>query len=178
MCGSCSTAAREEWAIASEAISSNSPARTCAACRRICRTKILAYFTEGTKYFNDYVEAVKLGPGLRARNRRIMMDNIISAMRHSGELPPFTASCRRSTATTTTLSARSTTARTCYHTQGRCPRRDAANSASSLEAWERDRTSSRAREPGKLRELQPRSGPRHVSRGEAKRRFTVQDHSA
>jgi tRNA-splicing ligase RtcB len=53
--------------------------------------KDLAYFTEGTKYFADYVEAVSWAQDYARWNRRIMMDNVISAIRHSGELPPFTA---------------------------------------------------------------------------------------
>jgi tRNA-splicing ligase RtcB len=51
----------------------------------------LAYFEEGSKYFSDYVEAVGWAQEYARHNRQIMMENIISAMRHSGELPPFTA---------------------------------------------------------------------------------------
>jgi tRNA-splicing ligase RtcB len=51
----------------------------------------LAYFEEGTKYFNDYVEAVAWAQEFARLNREIMMENIISAARHSGELPPFSA---------------------------------------------------------------------------------------
>ena len=53
--------------------------------------KDLAYFTEGTKYFDDYVEAVGWAQEFARENRQIMMDNILSAIRHSGETPPFTA---------------------------------------------------------------------------------------
>jgi tRNA-splicing ligase RtcB (3'-phosphate/5'-hydroxy nucleic acid ligase) len=51
----------------------------------------LAYFDEGTKHFNDYVEAVSWAQEFARLNRQIMMENIISAARHSGELPPFSA---------------------------------------------------------------------------------------
>jgi tRNA-splicing ligase RtcB (3'-phosphate/5'-hydroxy nucleic acid ligase) len=51
----------------------------------------LAYFPEGTKYFDDYVEAVGWAQEYARENRQIMMDNVISAVRHSGEVPPFTA---------------------------------------------------------------------------------------
>ena len=51
----------------------------------------LAYFDEGTKYFDNYVEAVGWAQEFARFNRQIMMENIISAMRHSGELPPFSA---------------------------------------------------------------------------------------
>lgn len=53
--------------------------------------KDLAYFHEGTKYFDDYVGAVHWAQEFARENRNIMMENIVSAMRHSGELPPFTA---------------------------------------------------------------------------------------
>jgi tRNA-splicing ligase RtcB len=51
----------------------------------------LAYFDEDTKYFNDYVEAVSWAQEFARLNRQIMMENIISAVRHSGEVPPFSA---------------------------------------------------------------------------------------
>ncbi len=51
----------------------------------------LAYFEEGSKFFNDYVDAVGWAQDYARWNRRIMMDNIVSAIRHSGEVPPFTA---------------------------------------------------------------------------------------
>ncbi|HYP13584.1 MAG TPA: RtcB family protein [Bryobacteraceae bacterium] len=51
----------------------------------------LAYFSEGAKYFDDYVEAVGWAQEYARMNRQIMMDNIISAIRHSSEVPPFTA---------------------------------------------------------------------------------------
>jgi tRNA-splicing ligase RtcB len=53
--------------------------------------KDLAYFTEGTKYFSDYVEAVSWAQEYARWNRRILMDNVIAAIRHSGQVPPFTA---------------------------------------------------------------------------------------
>jgi tRNA-splicing ligase RtcB len=49
----------------------------------------LAYFNEGTKYFDDYVEAVGWAQDYARRNRRIMMDNVVAAVRNSGESPPF-----------------------------------------------------------------------------------------
>jgi tRNA-splicing ligase RtcB (3'-phosphate/5'-hydroxy nucleic acid ligase) len=53
--------------------------------------KDLAYFPEGTKHFADYVEAVGWAQEFARENRQIMMDNVVSAIRHSGEVPPFTA---------------------------------------------------------------------------------------
>lgn len=51
----------------------------------------LAYLSEGTKWFDHYVEGVDWAQDYARWNRRIMMDNIISAVRHSGEVPPFSA---------------------------------------------------------------------------------------
>lgn len=53
--------------------------------------KDLAYFSEGSEFFNDYVEAVEWAQDFARQNRQIMMDNILSAIRQSGEVPPFTA---------------------------------------------------------------------------------------
>jgi tRNA-splicing ligase RtcB len=53
--------------------------------------KDLAYLREGTKYFDDYVEAVEWAQDFARWNRRIMMENVVAAVRHSGLVPPFTA---------------------------------------------------------------------------------------
>ena len=50
----------------------------------------LAYFPEGTDHFDDYVEAVGWAQDFAALNRRMMMTNVIRALR--GEIPkPFEA---------------------------------------------------------------------------------------
>lgn len=50
----------------------------------------LAYFPEGTDHFNDYVEAVGWAQDFAALNRRMMMTNVIAALR--GEITkPFEA---------------------------------------------------------------------------------------
>ncbi|MDP2123993.1 MAG: RtcB family protein [Parvibaculum sp.] len=41
----------------------------------------LAYFPEGTTHFDDYVEAVEWAQEFAALNRRMMMDNIVRALR-------------------------------------------------------------------------------------------------
>ncbi len=48
----------------------------------------LAYFTEGTRHFEDYVEAVGWAQDYALINRREMMRLVLSAL--EGELPPFT----------------------------------------------------------------------------------------
>ncbi|HKY07056.1 MAG TPA: RtcB family protein, partial [Candidatus Binatia bacterium] len=49
----------------------------------------LAYLPEGTDHFGDYVKAVRWAQDFALTNRKLMMDNLISAVRNSGELPPF-----------------------------------------------------------------------------------------
>ncbi len=51
----------------------------------------LAYFPEHTEHFNDYVEAVEWAQDYARRNRDLMMEQIVGAVRGSGLLPPFSA---------------------------------------------------------------------------------------
>lgn len=51
----------------------------------------LAYFPEGTEHFDDYVEAVEWAQDYARSNRDLMMEQIVSAVRSSGEVPPFIA---------------------------------------------------------------------------------------
>jgi tRNA-splicing ligase RtcB len=51
--------------------------------------KDLAYFSEGTKHFDDYVQAVGWAQDYARWNRLLMMEAIVSAIRNSGEVPPF-----------------------------------------------------------------------------------------
>ncbi len=54
--------------------------------------KDLAYFSEGTEHFNDYVEAVEWAQDFARLNRHLMMEQIVGAVRASGRTPTF---CRR-----------------------------------------------------------------------------------
>jgi tRNA-splicing ligase RtcB (3'-phosphate/5'-hydroxy nucleic acid ligase) len=49
----------------------------------------LAYFPQGTEHFDDYVEAVHWAQDFAMSNRRLMMDSVVAAVRESGTLPPF-----------------------------------------------------------------------------------------
>lgn len=51
----------------------------------------LAYFPEGTEHFDDYVEAVHWAQQYATWNRRLMMERMIDAVSHSGQVPPFQA---------------------------------------------------------------------------------------
>src|SRR5690625_4616241 len=47
----------------------------------------LAYLTEGTEYFDDYVEAVEWAQSYARQNREVMMDLVLAGLRR--HLPPF-----------------------------------------------------------------------------------------
>ena len=51
--------------------------------------KDLAYFPEGTEHFADYVEAVEWAQEFALINRELMMAAICEAVRDAGEVPPF-----------------------------------------------------------------------------------------
>lgn len=53
--------------------------------------KDLAYFAEHTTHFDDYVEAVGWAQDFARFNRHLMMDAILAALRNSGEVPAFEA---------------------------------------------------------------------------------------
>ncbi|HKR64445.1 MAG TPA: RtcB family protein [Thermoanaerobaculia bacterium] len=49
----------------------------------------LAYLPHGTKHFDDYVEAVHWAQDFAMWNRRLMMEAVVTAVRNSGAVPPF-----------------------------------------------------------------------------------------
>ena len=51
----------------------------------------LAYFQEGTGHFGEYVEAVEWAQRFAALNRETMMESVIAAIRGSKGIPPFEA---------------------------------------------------------------------------------------
>src|SRR5262245_16732458 len=53
--------------------------------------KDLAYLSEHTKHFDDYIEAVSWAQDYAQWNRNLMMEQVVSAVRRSGEVPDFTA---------------------------------------------------------------------------------------
>src|SRR5713101_766037 len=53
--------------------------------------KDLAYLSEGTEHFDDYVEAVEWAQDFARWNRHLMMEQIVGAVRDSGEVRPFVA---------------------------------------------------------------------------------------
>jgi tRNA-splicing ligase RtcB (3'-phosphate/5'-hydroxy nucleic acid ligase) len=51
----------------------------------------LAYLPEGTAHFGDYVQAVGWAQDFAMKNRELMMEGVVGALRGSGALPPFEA---------------------------------------------------------------------------------------
>ena len=51
----------------------------------------LAYFPEHTEHFDDYVEAVEWAQDYARWNRQLMMEQVVASVRNSGEAPPFNA---------------------------------------------------------------------------------------
>jgi tRNA-splicing ligase RtcB (3'-phosphate/5'-hydroxy nucleic acid ligase) len=51
--------------------------------------KDLAYFEEGSKHFEDYFDAVSWAQEFALYNRKLMMEQLIDAVTESGEVPPF-----------------------------------------------------------------------------------------
>jgi len=49
----------------------------------------LAYFPEGTEHFDDYVEAVSWAQEFALRNRALMLEQVLAALRASGAVRPF-----------------------------------------------------------------------------------------
>ena len=49
----------------------------------------LSYLQEGTEYFEDYLEAVGWAQSFAEQNRKVMMENILQALRSLKQLPKF-----------------------------------------------------------------------------------------
>lgn len=136
----------------------------------------LSYLKEGTESFDDYVEAVQWAQDFAMTNRRLMMENLVHAIRASGEVPPFD----------TTQEVVN-----CHHNYV------AVESHYGQEVWVTRKGAVRARSgdmgiiPGSMGArsfiVRGKGNPesfescshgagRAMSRGEAKRRFTLADH--
>jgi tRNA-splicing ligase RtcB len=139
--------------------------------------KDLAYFDEGTKYFNDYVEAVGWAQDYARENRQIMMENIISAMRHSGELPPFTAHLQAINCHHNYVAKEKHYGEEVYVTRKGAVR--AGKGELGIIPGSMGTRSYIVRGLGNPESFESCShgAGRSMSRGEAKRRFTIQDHA-
>ncbi len=136
----------------------------------------LAYFPEGTEHFDDYVEAVGWAQDFARRNRDLMMQALVTAVRDSGQVPRFEAEVQ---------------AINCHHNYVEREHHYGAN------VWLTRKGAVRARKgdlgiiPGSMGtksfivkglgnaesyESCSHGAGRAISRGEAKRRYTVEDH--
>ncbi len=138
--------------------------------------KDLAYFPEHTEHFGDYVEAVEWAQNFARTNRDLMMQQIIDAARESGEVRPFTAHVQ---------------AINCHHNYVARERHYGQNVLVTRKGAVRAQLGDMGIIPGSMGArsyiVRGKGNPesfmscshgagRAMSRGEAKRRFTVEDH--
>ena len=138
--------------------------------------KDLAYFPEHTEHFGDYVEAVEWAQDFARTNRDLMMHQIIEAIRNSGEVRSFTAHVQ---------------AINCHHNYVARERHYGQNILITRKGAVRAQPGDMGIIPGSMGArsyiVRGKGNPesfmscshgagRAMSRGEAKRRFTVEDH--
>ncbi|HUK89270.1 MAG TPA: RtcB family protein [Blastocatellia bacterium] len=138
--------------------------------------KDLAYFPEGTEHFDDYVEAVHWAQGFARVNRDLMMKAIVRAVRDSDEVPEFQAELE---------------AVNCHHNYVAIENHYGENVFVTRKGAVRARKGDLGIIPGSMGDQSfivrglgnaesfdscSHGAGRAMSRGEAKRRFTVKDH--
>jgi tRNA-splicing ligase RtcB len=136
----------------------------------------LAYFPEHTEHFEDYVEAVEWAQDYAQRNRDLMMEQTLGAVRNSGEVPPFEAGLK---------------AINCHHNYVAREAHYGENVLVTRKGAVRAREGDMGIIPGSMGArsfiVRGKGNPesfsscshgagRAMSRNEAKRRFTVEDH--
>jgi tRNA-splicing ligase RtcB (3'-phosphate/5'-hydroxy nucleic acid ligase) len=136
----------------------------------------LAYFPEHTEHFDDYVEAVEWAQDYARRNRDLMMEQVVAAVRSSGEVPPFSAEVK---------------AINCHHNYVARESHFGENVLITRKGAVRAREGDMGIIPGSMGTrsyiVRGKGNPdsfcscshgagRAMSRNEAKRRFTVEDH--
>jgi tRNA-splicing ligase RtcB len=138
--------------------------------------KDLAYLEDGAEHFYDYVEAVEWAQDFARTNRDLMMQQIVEAVRESGEVRPFTAQVQ---------------AINCHHNYVARERHYGQNIFVTRKGAVRAQEGDMGIIPGSMGArsyiVRGKGNPesfmscshgagRAKSRGEARRRFTVQDH--
>lgn len=137
----------------------------------------LAYFPEGTEKFGDYVEAVEWAQDYARWNRHLMMEQAVGAVRSSGEVPAFAAEVK---------------AINCHHNYVARESHFGENVLVTRKGAVRAREGDMGIIPGSMGArsyiVRGKGNPesfcscshgagRAMSRNEAKRRFTVEDHA-
>jgi tRNA-splicing ligase RtcB len=138
----------------------------------------LAYLEEGSEHFDDYVEAVEWAQDFARHNRRLMMEHALAALAASGELPPFTAGLEAVNCHHNYVAREHHFGRDCLVTRKgavRAGRGDLGIIPGSMGA-----KSFIVRGKGNPDSFESCShgAGRTLSRTEAKKRFTVEDHAA
>ena len=136
----------------------------------------LAYFPEGSEHFFDYVEAVEWAQDFARANRDLMMQQIVQAVRDSGEVRAFTTHLE---------------AINCHHNYVARERHFGQNILVTRKGAVRAQRGDLGIIPGSMGArsyiVRGKGNPesfmscshgagRAMSRGEARRRFTVEDH--
>jgi tRNA-splicing ligase RtcB len=136
----------------------------------------LAYFPDHTEHFNDYVEAVGWAQDYARHSRDLMMEQVVAAVRGSGEVPPFSAEVK---------------ATNCHHNYVARESHFGENVLITRKGAVRGREGDMGIIPGSMGTrsyiIRGKGNPdsfsscshgagRAMSRNEAKRRFTVEDH--
>ncbi len=161
--------------------------------------KDLAYLPQGTEHFEDYVRAVHWAQDYALANRELMMGNMIRAVRESGLVPvfatgvdqEFAGSMRASLAGRTKASAPTQTVVSCHHNYVTWENHYGENVLVTRKGAVRARLGDMGIIPGSMGArsyiVRGKGNPesfmscshgagRAMSRGEAKRRFSVEDH--
>jgi tRNA-splicing ligase RtcB len=137
----------------------------------------LAYLEEGTQHFADYLEAVGWAQDYARTNRALMMESVVAALRASGLLPPFDVSLQ---------------AINCHHNYVARERHFGQDVLLTRKGAVRARRGDLGIIPGSMGarsfivrglgnpesfESSSHGAGRVMSRNEAKRRFTIEDHA-
>jgi tRNA-splicing ligase RtcB len=136
----------------------------------------LAYFPERTEHFDDYVEAVEWAQDYAQWNRHLMMEQVVASVRNSGDVPAFQAEVQ---------------AINCHHNYVARESHFGENVLVTRKGAVRAREGDMGIIPGSMGArsyiVRGKGNPesfcscshgagRAMSRNEAKRRFTVEDH--
>ncbi len=139
--------------------------------------KDLAYFSQDTEHFDDYVEAVEWAQDFARLNRDLMMQQVVAAVRNSGEVRPFSAELK---------------AVNCHHNYVARERHYGQNILVTRKGAVRAKEGDMGIIPGSMGARSyivrgkgnmesftscSHGAGRAMSRGEAKRRFTTEDHA-
>jgi tRNA-splicing ligase RtcB len=138
----------------------------------------LAYLSEGTEHFDDYVEAVHWAQDFAMANRELMMRALIAAVAASSEVPPFEA-----TMEVVNCHHNYVSVETHYGEEVFVTRKGAVRAATGdlgIIPGSMGARSFIVRGRGNPESFHSCShgAGRAMSRGEAKRRFTLADHAA